>query len=79
MLVARTQRPVWFGAEDDSPTDLFCLLCCGENMRHLHVLARLCMMIRDTALLDALRAASTAQEAQEAILSSEREVLSNMR
>lgn len=79
MLVARTQRPVWFGAEDDSPTDLFCLLCCGENMRHLHVLARLCMMIRDTALLDALRSASTAQEAQEAILSSEREVLSNMR
>lgn len=78
MLVARAQRPVWFGAEDDSPTDLFCLLCCGENMRHLHVLARLCMMIRDTALLEALRAAATPEDVLEAILASEREVLSHM-
>lgn len=78
MLLARAQRPVWFGAEDDSATDLFCLICCGENMRHLHVLARLCMMIRDTQLLETLRAIKTPEDAMKAFFSSEREVLAGM-
>ena len=28
MLLARTRKPIWFGAPDDAPTDLFCLICC---------------------------------------------------
>ncbi len=79
MLLARTNRPVWFGAEDDAPTDIFCLICCGENMRHLHVLARLCMMIRDTNVLTQLREATTVDEAVEHLYAAERTVLLNMR
>jgi mannitol/fructose-specific phosphotransferase system IIA component (Ntr-type) len=79
MLIARTRKPIWFGAEDDSPTDIFCLVCCGENMRHLHVLARLCMMIRDTDILTSLRTATTPDEALEALFASECAVLSRLR
>lgn len=79
LLLARARRPIWFGAADDAPTDLFCLLCCGENMRHLHVLARLCLMIRETDLLGALRAAATPEEAAEAVFAAERAVLAALR
>jgi len=75
MLVSRNLRPVWFGAEDDTPTDLFCLVCCGENMRHLHVLARLCMMIRETSLLDGIRAAESVEALAETFYAAERDVL----
>lgn len=78
MLVARNLRPIWFGAEDDTPTDLFCLICCGENMRHLHVLARLCMMIRETDVLSEIRSAETAEALTEAIYAAERAVLAKL-
>ena len=79
MLIARARKPIWFGAEDDSPTDLFFLLCCGENMSHLHVLARLCMMVRDTAILETLRAAETPEAVADALFAAEREVLAKLR
>ncbi len=79
MLLARTRKPIWFGAPDDAPTDLFCLICCGENIRHLHVLARLCMMIRETDFLGAIRAAATSEEAVEAAFAAERAVLATLR
>ncbi|MEG1480239.1 MAG: PTS sugar transporter subunit IIA [Kiritimatiellia bacterium] len=79
MIIARNLRPIWFGAEDDTPTDIFCLICCGENLRHLHVLARLCMMIRETHLLSELRLATTADELVEAAYAAEREVLTKLR
>lgn len=79
MLLGRTSRPVWFGADDDAPTDIFCLICCGENIRHLHVLARLCMMIRDTDVLAQIRAAQTADEITERIYAAERSVLVKLR
>lgn len=78
MLVARNLRPIWFGAEDDTPTDLFCLICCGENMRHLHVLARLCMMIRETDVLSEIRSAETAEALTEAVYAAERAVLAKL-
>lgn len=79
ILVARARKPIWFGAEDDSPTDIFCLVCCDENMRHLHVLARLCMMIRDTDILTSLRSATTPDEAVEALYAAECAVLARLR
>lgn len=79
MLVARNLRPIWFGAEDDTPTDLFCLICCGESMRHLHVLARLCMMIRETDVLADIRAADSAETLVESVYAAERAVLSKLR
>lgn len=79
MLLARTSRPVWFGAEDDAPTDIFCLICCGENLQHLHVLARLCMMIRDTDVLQKIRAAQSDEEVTEIVYAAERDVLMRLR
>lgn len=79
MLLARTSRPVWFGADDDAPTDLFCLICCGENLRHLHVLARLCMMIRDTDVLAQIREAQSADEITEIVYAAERAILMKLR
>lgn len=79
MLIVRNLRPIWFGAEDDTPTDIFCLICCGENLRHLHVLARLCMMIRETDFLRDVRAALTPEELTEAAFAAERAVLAQLR
>ena len=79
MLVARARKPIWFGAGDDAPTDLFCLICCGEHMRHLHVLARLCMMIRETPFLEEARAAETPEVFLEAAFANERAVLAKLR
>ena len=79
MLVTRARKPIWFGAEDDAPTDLFFLVCCGEDMSHLHVLARLCMMIRDTEITQKLREATSATEALDALYAAECEVLARLR
>ncbi len=79
MLIARARKPVWFGAEDDAATDLFCLICCGEHMRHLHVLARLCMMIRETPLLSILREAESPDDLVEAAFAAELALLKTLR
>lgn len=79
MLIARARKPVWFGAGDDAPTDLFCLVCCGEHLRHLHVLARLCMMIRDTDFLAEIRTAETPEALIAAACADERAVLARLR
>ncbi len=79
MLIGRTQRPVWFGAEDDAPTDLFVLICCGEDLRHIHVLARLCLMIRETALLDEMRQAESPEKLVKAFYACEQKLLSTLR
>lgn len=79
MVIARAQRPVFFGAEDDTATDIFCLICCGEHLRHLHVLARLCMMIRETDLLERIRSAEDEQTVCEAFTACETLVLKSLR
>ncbi len=79
MLIGRTRKPVWFGAEDDTPTDLFCLICCGEHLRHLHVLARLCLMIRETNLLEEMRTAESPEKLVKAIYACEVKLLTTLR
>lgn len=71
--------PIFFGAVEDKATDLFCLICCGEHMRHLHVLARLCMMIHDTPLATELRKAETSEEACEAFYRNELIILNKLK
>lgn len=63
---ARTEREVFFGSADGKGTDLYFLVCCADASLHLHILSRLCLLLRKTALLEALRAAATPQEACEA-------------
>ena len=78
MLLARTAQPICFGAPDGQPTDIFFLLVATDDRHHLQALARLCMMMLDTELLDNLRAAESAGELYRYTLQAEKQVLETM-
>src|ERR1035437_957047 len=58
--IGRAIHPVPFGAPDGKRTDLFFLIGCQDDRLHLHVLARLCMMSKQTKVLLQLREAESA-------------------
>ena len=62
IILARTVQPIFFGCQDGGQTDIFFLICCVNDEMHLHILARLCMLIHGTDLLKNLREAETAEE-----------------
>jgi len=74
IILARTVQPLFFGCQDGGQTDIFFLICCVDDDLHLHILARLCMLIHGTALLQNLREAESA-EAMYAMLHSAEETL----
>lgn len=57
---ARSARGIFFGAPDDEPTRHFFLVCSTDHERHLHMLARLAMLVLRTDLVDRLDAAEDA-------------------
>ena len=59
VVFGRTGSGVPFGALDGRTTDLFFLVCCTDERTHLQVLARLCRILRNDEVLEALRAASS--------------------
>ena len=75
LALGRTQRPIFFGAEDGTGTDLFFLICCTDHALHLHVLARLCLLAHGTSLLENLRVAPDADAMRAALESAEEEFL----
>ncbi len=75
LVLARTARPIHFGAPDGKPTDLFVLLVCQDDRRHLQALARLCTLFCKTGLLDELRAVASSREMFEALQAAESKVL----
>jgi mannitol/fructose-specific phosphotransferase system IIA component (Ntr-type) len=75
MVLGRTIQPIHFGAPDDRPTDLFFLLCCQDEVLHLHTLARLCLIVLKTELLDQLRAGTDADAMHECLLNAEQTVI----
>ena len=56
IVLGRAGQPVPFGAPDGKMTDLFFLLCCGDDRLHLHMLARLAALCGTTNLAADLRA-----------------------
>jgi PTS system nitrogen regulatory IIA component len=76
VVLGRTRQPIFAGAADGRTTDLFFLLCCQDDVLHLHVLARLCAMAHSTTLLGELRAAGTGADMLAALVRSEEAVLS---
>lgn len=78
VAVACMAQPIAFGAPDGAWTDLFFLVCCPDERCHLHLLARLCMMCRETDVIVRLHEASTAEAMRDALATSERNVLSAM-
>lgn len=78
VLMGRTIQGIPFGAPDGSSTGLFFLLCCRTDSLHLHVLARICMMARETDLLDRLRETEDAAVMLQSVLTAEAELLKEM-
>ncbi|MBR6733342.1 MAG: PTS sugar transporter subunit IIA [Kiritimatiellae bacterium] len=75
LALGRTARPVFFGAQDGTATDLFFLICCTDHTLHLHILARLCLLAHGTPLLENLRAAEDAAAMHAALKAAEDEFL----
>lgn len=76
LALGRSVRPVFFGAQDGTGTDLFFLICCTDHTLHLHILARLCLLAHGTELLTALREAPDAEAMHAALKAAEDEFLS---
>ncbi|MBR3086512.1 MAG: PTS sugar transporter subunit IIA [Kiritimatiellae bacterium] len=62
LIVARPSSPIHFGAPDGKPSDLFFLLVCQDDRRHLRALARLCSILADPRRMATLRAADAPGE-----------------
>ncbi len=75
VVLARSASPLPFGCEDGGLTQLFFLVCSQEDRIHLHLLARLSMMCRNTDLVEELLEAYGEQEMFEALLRAEEEVM----
>lgn len=75
IALGRTVQQIPFGAPDGQGTQLFFLLGCPDDRLHLHTLARICLMVQKTALLDELRSAANAAEMYSAMVTAEKQVL----
>lgn len=79
LILARVAHPIFFGAPDGKPTDIFFLLVANDDRHHLQALARLCVMMTNTKLLDNLRLAETSDELYQHTVKAEEEVLATIR
>jgi mannitol/fructose-specific phosphotransferase system IIA component (Ntr-type) len=75
IVVGRTAQEIHFGAPDGQPTDLFFLICCQDDRLHLHTLARLCLLARQTGVLGELRRSPDAPDMRACLLAAEEEAL----
>ena len=75
IVVGRPVQEIHFGAPDGQPTHLFFLICCQDDRLHLHTLARLCLIVQKTKLLDRLREAPDAGTMRDSIIAAEQEIL----
>lgn len=71
MAIVRTAVPIHFGAPDGKPTDIFFALVMQDDRLHLRALARLCLVLTRTNILESLRAAETPAEAIAALSAAE--------
>jgi PTS system nitrogen regulatory IIA component len=78
IVLGRAGQPVPFGAPDGKLTDLFFLICCGDDKLHLHMLARLASMCHATNLIAGLRVAETALDMYDLIIAAEVDVIVGM-
>ena len=76
--IGRAIHPVPFGAPDGKRTDLFFLIGCQDDRLHLHVLARLCMMSKQTKVLLQLRVAASAETMVAVLRQAEEEMVSQI-
>ena len=75
LVVARSAQPLVFGAGDGGLTQLFFLTASQDGTQHLHLLARLCRMLKEDNLIEALIQASSEREMMELLIHSEATLL----
>ena len=78
LALGRAVRPVFFGSQDGTGTDLFFLICCTDHTLHLHILARLCLLAHGTTLLQELRDAPDAASMHAALKMAEDDFLNHL-
>ena len=72
IVAARTAQGIFFGQRDGGLTDLFFLVCCPSHSEHLLVLGRLCRILIERRLQDALRGADGPRSFHTALCDAER-------
>ncbi|MDF3129150.1 PTS sugar transporter subunit IIA [Kiritimatiellaeota bacterium B1221] len=77
ILLGRTQQPVLFGAPGGAYTRFFFLICSQEDRIHLHLLARISMICRETEVLDQMMDAGDANDMHSMLLAAELEMMNN--
>ena len=75
VVLGRCIQPIPFGSSDGGKTDLFFFICGQDDRIHLHVLARLCMMCKETDLLEQLHQADDAEDMLAAVFAAEEQVI----
>ena len=75
VCIGRSPVLIPFGATDGSKTDVFFLVCCQDDSTHLHVLARICLLVHGSDILSRLRAAHDGREMYAALTESEAALL----
>lgn len=75
IVLGRSQQPVLFGAPGGVYTRFFFLICAQEDRIHLHLLARISMICRETQVLDSLMDAEDSDEMFSLLLAAEREMM----
>lgn len=78
VVLSRACQPIPFGALDGQLTDIFFLICCQDDRIHLHALARICLMCKNTGMLAGIRAGADAAEIYAVVLRSEEEVIKTL-
>ena len=75
IVLGRTLQEIPFGAPDAQPTRLFFVICCQDDRLHLHTLARLCLLARNTDVIEQLRQAADGPAMHQALIAAEVEAL----
>lgn len=72
LVIARLPDPIPFGSQDGELVDLFLMPCASNDKLHLHMIARIALLLQKTDLADELRACTTATEMAETVESIEK-------
>ena len=76
LVVALNPQGIGFSAPDGRLTDLFFMTASQDDHHHLHILARLCRMLRDGGLANKLRETTTTEQMTAIMRQSELDVIS---
>lgn len=72
IVAVRTAQGIFFGQRNGGLTDLFFLVCCPSHSEHLLILGRLCRLLIEKPLQNALREAEGPRDFHTALCDAER-------